>query len=53
MQSCTQAIAIKLTPPERMGLATSTFFIFLDAGLGLGPTYLDSLSLLHIMVTYI
>lgn len=37
MQSCTQAIAIKLTPPERMGLATSTFFIFLDAGLGFGP----------------
>ncbi|WP_102272782.1 MFS transporter [Cytobacillus massiliigabonensis] len=37
MQSCTQAIAIKLTPPHRMGLATSTFFIFLDAGLGFGP----------------
>jgi len=37
MQSCTQAIAIKLTSPERMGLATSTFFIFLDAGLGFGP----------------
>jgi MFS family permease len=37
MQSCTQAIAVKLTPPERMGLATSTFFIFLDAGLGFGP----------------
>ena len=37
MQSCTQAIAIKLTPPQRMGLATSTFFIFLDAGLGFGP----------------
>ena len=37
MQSCTQAIAIKLTPAHRMGLATSTFFIFLDAGLGFGP----------------
>lgn len=37
MQSCTQAIAIKLTPSHRMGLATSTFFIFLDAGLGFGP----------------
>ncbi|MEL4026653.1 MFS transporter [Lysinibacillus endophyticus] len=37
MQSCTQTIAIKLTPPHRMGLATSTFFIFLDAGLGFGP----------------
>jgi MFS family permease len=37
IQSCTQAIAVKLTPPHRMGLATSTFFIFLDAGLGFGP----------------
>ncbi|WHZ57800.1 MFS transporter [Metabacillus hrfriensis] len=37
MQSATQAIAVKLTPPHRMGLATSTFFIFLDAGLGFGP----------------
>ncbi|MBT2691235.1 MFS transporter [Bacillus sp. ISL-47] len=37
MQSCTQAVAVKLTPPHRMGLATSTFFIFLDAGLGFGP----------------
>ncbi|MDN7242431.1 MFS transporter [Planococcus sp. N028] len=37
MQSCTQAIAVKLTPPHRMGLATSTFFIFLDAGIGFGP----------------
>lgn len=37
MQSCTQAVAVKLTPAHRMGLATSTFFIFLDAGLGFGP----------------
>jgi MFS family permease len=37
MQSCTQAVAVKLTPPHRMGLATSTFFIALDAGLGFGP----------------
>ncbi|WP_102026246.1 MFS transporter [Salirhabdus sp. Marseille-P4669] len=37
MQSATQAIAVKLTPTHRMGLATSTFFIFLDAGLGFGP----------------
>ncbi|RFU67318.1 MFS transporter [Peribacillus saganii] len=37
IQSITQAIAVKLTPPHRMGLATSTFFIFLDAGLGFGP----------------
>ena len=37
IQSCTQAIAVKLSPTHRMGLATSTFFIFLDAGLGFGP----------------
>jgi len=37
MQSSTQAIAVKLTPPHRLGLATSTFFIALDAGLGFGP----------------
>ncbi|MGO1058296.1 MFS transporter [Planococcus sp. FY231025] len=37
MQSTTQAVAIKMTPPHRMGLATSTFFIFMDAGLGFGP----------------
>ena len=37
MQSTTQAIAVKLTAPHRLGLATSTFFIALDAGLGFGP----------------
>ncbi|AQQ54831.1 MFS transporter [Planococcus lenghuensis] len=37
IQSTTQAIAVKLTPPHRFGLATSTFFIFMDAGLGFGP----------------
>lgn len=37
MQSITQAITIKLTPPERMGLAISTFFIFMELGLGFGP----------------
>ena len=37
MQSTTQAIAVKLTPSHRMGFATSTFFIFLDAGFGFGP----------------
>lgn len=36
-QSIAQALAIKVTPPARMGLATSTYFIFLDFGLGLGP----------------
>ncbi|USK79846.1 MFS transporter [Peribacillus frigoritolerans] len=37
LQSSSQAIAVKLTPPHRMGMATSTFFIMLDAGLGFGP----------------
>ncbi|MEC0297704.1 MFS transporter [Peribacillus frigoritolerans] len=37
MQSSSQAIAVKQTPPHRMGMATSTFFIMLDAGLGFGP----------------
>lgn len=37
MQSSTQALAVKLADPRKMGLATSTFFIFLDAGLGFGP----------------
>ncbi|KAB2330463.1 MFS transporter [Cytobacillus depressus] len=40
IQSCTQTIAVKLTPTERMGLATSTFFIFLEGGLGFGPYFL-------------
>ncbi|MCA9724550.1 MAG: MFS transporter, partial [Kurthia sp.] len=37
LSSGAQALAIKLTPPHRMGLATSTYFIALDAGLGVGP----------------
>lgn len=32
-----QAISIKVSPKHRMGLATSTFFIFLDGGIGIGP----------------
>ncbi|MBE6185410.1 MFS transporter [Heyndrickxia ginsengihumi] len=38
-----QAIAIKVSPSHRMGLATSTFFIFLDAGVGIGPFLLGLL----------
>ncbi|WP_397536626.1 MFS transporter [Rummeliibacillus pycnus] len=37
LSSAAQAIAVKLTPPHRMGLATSTYFIALDGGLGIGP----------------
>lgn len=35
--SIAQTIAIKSTSPQRFGLATSTYFIFFDLGLGLGP----------------
>lgn len=36
-QSISQAIAIKVAPPHKLGLATATFFIFFDLGYGLGP----------------
>jgi MFS family permease len=35
--SCTQTIVIKGSPLHRIGLATSTFFFCLDAGMGTGP----------------
>lgn len=38
-----QAISIKVSPPERMGLATSTWFIFFDGGVGVGPFILGLL----------
>jgi MFS family permease len=37
IQSAGQAIAIRITPPHRMGLATSTFYMFADIGAGIGP----------------
>lgn len=37
VQSIGQAISIKVTSPHRMGLATSTFYIFADMGTGIGP----------------
>lgn len=37
MNSCCQAIAIKESPRHRVGLATSTFFVFMDSGVGVGP----------------
>lgn len=36
-QSIAQAIAVKVTEPSKIGLATSTFYIFLDFALGFGP----------------
>lgn len=40
IQSVCQTLAVKSTSIERMGFATSTFFIFLDAGLGFGPYFI-------------
>ncbi|SIT84132.1 MFS transporter [Edaphobacillus lindanitolerans] len=42
-QSSAQAIAIKVADPHRLGLATSTYFIALDAGVGFGPYVLGLL----------
>lgn len=41
--SCAQALSIKDVLPHRMGLATSTFFMFVDLGFGVGPYLLGSL----------
>ena len=32
-----QTLAVTGVPPEKVGVATSTFFLFADAGSGLGP----------------
>ena len=37
IQACGRALTVKVTPLHRMGQATSTFYIFGDTGLGLGP----------------
>lgn len=41
--SVAQATAVKAVPRERMGLATSTFFVLYDIGLGFGPFVLGKL----------
>ena len=41
--SCDQAIAVKSTSPHRLGLATSTYYMFLDIGYGIGPYLFGSL----------
>lgn len=41
--SITQALAIKVTTPDHMGLATSTYYIGLNIGLGFGPYFLGHL----------
>lgn len=32
-----QAVSVKVTHPHRMGLAISTFWMFIDTGVGIGP----------------
>lgn len=39
IQACGRALTVKVTPLHRMGQATSTFYIFGDTGLGLGPLF--------------
>lgn len=41
--SCAQAIAIIVSPKQRMGVATSTFFVFMDLGVGFGPSLMGLL----------
>ncbi len=36
-QSSAQTIAVNLAPSSRIGLATSTYFMFYDLGIGIGP----------------
>jgi len=35
--SCAQAISIRGVLPHRMGVATTTYFVFVDLGFGIGP----------------
>ncbi|MFC6154180.1 MFS transporter [Nocardioides yefusunii] len=42
MMSCAQAIVASRATPARIGVVTSTFFILLDVGCGLGPVALGS-----------
>lgn len=37
IMSCMQSIVGIIAPPQKLGLAISTFFIFMDAGMGVGP----------------
>lgn len=43
-QSCAQAMALIGVPIKRMGIATSTFYIFLDFGFGFGPYFLGNVA---------
>jgi len=39
IQACGRALTAKVAPLHRMGQATSTFYVFSDTGLGLGPLF--------------
>lgn len=41
--TCIQTIAIKVSPKHRIALATSTFFIFIDGGIGVGPLIIGNI----------
>lgn len=49
LSSSMQAIAIKVSPSTKYGLARSTYFIGLDIGIGFGPSFLG---LFTHMITY-
>ena len=38
-----QAVTVKIVPVHRIGVATSTYFIALDVGLGFGPYILGAI----------
>lgn len=42
-QSTAQVASLKLVPKSHLGQATSTFFIFLDFGIGIGPYILGTI----------
>ena len=42
-QSSAQTVAVNLAPRNRVGLVTSTFFVFYDLGIGVGPFVLGFL----------
>ncbi|ASN40643.1 MFS transporter [Paeniglutamicibacter terrestris] len=43
LMPCAQAIAVSAAPPAELGVATSTFFLMLDVGIGFGPIALGLL----------
>jgi len=43
LSSSSQAIAVKVAPRHRMGIATSTYFVFFDSGIGVGPFFIGLL----------